>query len=619
MSDFKDGYIKAAEISLVKAGQFYDDVATAYLKKYGYNTPWNGDLDDGQDMASDVDGDEDVNVLGTEEAERRSVYYNLIREKIAIWLRTNAGGGLKRKNGRPTFKKLFDKPHLDPPAPVRARTLHFYSRRYYAERIKTRFDARWAAVSKLAKHQAAITVHNAVIKEAWAGESAPFQAEVMAALEAEHKAAMEAHATAVSGEAPTKPEEYQIALDNMGYYLQPFINAVQERFGMNVSLLLCGPVPNRGRAIEMHSVHAGTSKGMMPRIWAAFDHAGFEDARRSFRAFSEQCFSTEERRARALEGVAEGSGVTEDGGSGSGAPVPAPTPALASGSGGGGSAAGGGAEGEHTGEGGGGDGLGDDDHKEEEEEEEEPVRVRCEYEIGRDQRIARNKAMLAELGLGGGVRGTYGEEGWDVGWEGEGCGHFEEEEEGDEEEEQEEQEKQEEQEEQEEEEVVITRPKPRPLPKRVPLVQPEDMPASAGPLRQGVPRPGVDVLLVRPEDDAVSEGPLRDVLAIGGGADVPLIRPKDDAVSEGGDTDVPLVRPEDDAASEGPLRNVVATGGGADIPLVRPEDDVASEGPSNVWVAQVGWSEELQNVVGGFERLKGWGSGDWAECIALLL
>jgi hypothetical protein len=80
------------------------------------------------------------------------------------------------------------------------------------------------------------------------------------------------------------------ALDNAALYLQPFVSAVHERFGMNVVLLLCGPVPERGGAIEMHSLHAGTSQGMVPRIWPDFDRAGFEATQRSFRDFTEQCY-----------------------------------------------------------------------------------------------------------------------------------------------------------------------------------------------------------------------------------------------------------------------------------------------------------------------------------------
>lgn len=134
-----------------------------------------------------------------------------ILQKIGVWLRTKYGGSINKKSGKNnSFKQLFDKPELEPPAPTRPRVIHFYSRRYYEARIKSRFEARWAAASKLSKPPAQITVHNVVTREAWAAETEPFKLEVEAALEAEHKAAREAYDTAISGEAPTTPEEYQV-------------------------------------------------------------------------------------------------------------------------------------------------------------------------------------------------------------------------------------------------------------------------------------------------------------------------------------------------------------------------------------------------------------------------
>jgi hypothetical protein len=54
-------------------------MAHLYLEKYGYNTLWEGDLDDGQDVADDVDPDEDVDSLAAEEVESRSEYFKKLR------------------------------------------------------------------------------------------------------------------------------------------------------------------------------------------------------------------------------------------------------------------------------------------------------------------------------------------------------------------------------------------------------------------------------------------------------------------------------------------------------------------------------------------------------------
>jgi hypothetical protein len=232
---FQDDFIQAAEISKVEAGKFYDNVTAQYLKKYGYNTPYDGDLRDDQDVASDVDEDEDVNTLPAEEGEVRSAYYDEVRtiriwccthfhsialtiscrQKIAFWFRTEYGGAIKTtKKGKkakiPTFKEIFDHGELGPVRPARPRIVNFYLNRCYEERIKARFEAKWALVKDRPMAPASITVQNEVIREAWRAETPAFKAEIVEALEKEHQANLDAYEVAMSGDPPTTPEGFQM-------------------------------------------------------------------------------------------------------------------------------------------------------------------------------------------------------------------------------------------------------------------------------------------------------------------------------------------------------------------------------------------------------------------------
>ncbi|KAJ7446039.1 hypothetical protein B0H11DRAFT_1930380 [Mycena galericulata] len=263
-SAHKKDYDAAAENKTT--GPFYSHMAHLYLDKYGYNTPWDGDLEDDQDIADDVDPDEDVDKVPTDVAEERANYYHRLRNKIGVWYNGTYGGSVAKRTKKPvTFKKLFDQSALEPPAPVKPRTLHYYSRRFYHERVKARVTARWAAVSKLAKPPAMITVRNQCTKEAWNKETPQFQAEVIEAIKAEHKIAQEAYSTAVSGDVPTNAEGYNV-------------------------------------------IHAGMSNGLVPRIWSDFDRAGFDATQRSFVNFSHQCFTESECRERALNETAQPEG-----------------------------------------------------------------------------------------------------------------------------------------------------------------------------------------------------------------------------------------------------------------------------------------------------------------------
>ncbi|KAJ7713870.1 hypothetical protein B0H16DRAFT_1809240 [Mycena metata] len=281
----------------------YDEEKTRKEFQDRHRFPWEGDLEDEDDVADDVDPDEDVNTLSAEEAEFRADYFSKLRTKIGVWYNSEFKTDLptKRKKNLP-FTKLFNKRELKPPAPVKMRTLHFYSRNFYTERVKPRVATRCQVLWRLPNPPKMITVRTMVTKEAWWAETQEFREEVELALAKEYETARKAYEMAVSGETPTTPEEFSVALNNAGYYIQPFADAIHDRFGMNVVVMLCGPIPDHGGRIEVRSVHSGTTNGLVPRIWSDFDRGGFDIAQRSFVDFTHHCFTDEECRSRALSG-----------------------------------------------------------------------------------------------------------------------------------------------------------------------------------------------------------------------------------------------------------------------------------------------------------------------------
>ncbi|KAJ7718491.1 hypothetical protein DFH07DRAFT_973279 [Mycena maculata] len=307
LESFEDEYRAAAEIKAT--GDFYSKIAQLFLKKFGYELNWDEDLDDGQDVADDIDPNEDIDNLDAEESTWRAQYYTEVRRKIGAWYNSKYGGAVSKKQKILTFKELFNKKELEPPAPVKPRILHYYSCKFYTERIKPRVVACWNAVSRTkpvpgVKAPQLVNVWNQVTREAWNSETEPFKKEVLASMEKEHEVAKQAYELAVSGEAPSTPEGYDVAINNAAYYLQPFADGIHNRFGMNVTIMMCGPVPDRGGRIEVRSVHSGMSNGMIPRIWSDFDRARFDNAQRSMVEFSQHCFTEAECRARSLVGRA---------------------------------------------------------------------------------------------------------------------------------------------------------------------------------------------------------------------------------------------------------------------------------------------------------------------------
>ncbi|KAF8157473.1 hypothetical protein K438DRAFT_1986598 [Mycena galopus ATCC 62051] len=280
----REAFLAAVETKTTSA--FYSRVGGLYLKKYGYHTSWEEDLDEGQAVADDVDPDEDVNGLSAEEATWRAEYFKKLRAKIGVWYNAQYGGGQNRAQKIKTFKQLFDQRALEPPKPTRPRVLQFYSGLFYHERIKPRVDARWIEICrlKLEKPPALVKVRNIVTKEAWDSETPEFQRDVLASLAKQHESAQEAHKIALAKDVPLSAEEYSIALNNAAFYLQPFADAAHKQFGMNIAILI---------------VHAGFSNDLVPRTWNDFDRAGFDAVQSSFVVFTRHCFTEAQCEERA--------------------------------------------------------------------------------------------------------------------------------------------------------------------------------------------------------------------------------------------------------------------------------------------------------------------------------
>jgi putative NIF3 family GTP cyclohydrolase 1 type 2 len=73
----KEDYVAATELK--RTDVFYKKVAHKYLAVYIYHTPWDGDLEKGQEVADDVDPDEDLDDVPPEEAEHHTKYFKELK------------------------------------------------------------------------------------------------------------------------------------------------------------------------------------------------------------------------------------------------------------------------------------------------------------------------------------------------------------------------------------------------------------------------------------------------------------------------------------------------------------------------------------------------------------
>ncbi|KAJ7019035.1 hypothetical protein C8F04DRAFT_1276733 [Mycena alexandri] len=299
-----DEWLSAQRMGTAKLGKFYDDITNLYIQKYGYDLKDEDDLE--EDVADPTDPnarDPDMGTLTKEEADRRS--------KISSTDLLSVGANIGATH------------------PMKMQTWQYYSKLHYEERVKPRFEVAWKAEQQRAKdldlpEPHVVKVRGEVTRQAWQEESDDFKALVAAAQNKEYAQILRAWELGRAEESSHTAEELHATLKNAALYLQPLADTIQERFSMNVAIMLCGPIGEHGGAIEVRSIHSGTTVGLNPKKWYNFDPVGYQNAEASMVRFSEKTFSEAERERRRVASASSASnedmpaGSTSSGGAATG-------------------------------------------------------------------------------------------------------------------------------------------------------------------------------------------------------------------------------------------------------------------------------------------------------------
>jgi hypothetical protein len=102
--------------------------------------------------------------------------------------------------------------HNGPGHPKRPQAIHYYSRNWYDERVKARFEATWELEKQRAKDlgietPSEIKLRNEVTRDAFQEETDEFQAELRVGMEAEYVAAVRAWELTRADTPAKTPEE----------------------------------------------------------------------------------------------------------------------------------------------------------------------------------------------------------------------------------------------------------------------------------------------------------------------------------------------------------------------------------------------------------------------------
>ncbi|KAJ7770049.1 hypothetical protein B0H16DRAFT_1715674 [Mycena metata] len=296
----------AQEMGVAATTRFYDGIVNLYIKKYGYDMKDEDDLTEDTEDPTDANArDADASSVTADEAARRTKVSSAIRGRIGAWYRTHYGGGVEKGDQNLFMDLMAGGVEMGSVKPAKMQEWQFYSKNHYDERVKTRFEHAWKTeVQRCADlelpepHE--VKVRGIVTRQAWEEEDEDFKKLVRAAQEKEYAQVVRAWEIARAEEPSQTKEELSAALHNAGRYLQPVADLIQKRFGMNVTIMMCGPVGVRGGAIDVRSVHAGVTKGLTGKKWYQYDAKGYREAEKSMIRFSERCFTTQECSDRAV-------------------------------------------------------------------------------------------------------------------------------------------------------------------------------------------------------------------------------------------------------------------------------------------------------------------------------
>ncbi|GBE81981.1 hypothetical protein SCP_0403570 [Sparassis crispa] len=296
---------------LDKVSKFYLNVTKLFIKKYGWDLLFDQDA---EDEIPDPPDDLIIDWIGDEPFDdpKECTYQEMCTDRQLVPLpqsKNHQGLSMLAERSDP-----FDMLELSPKPPRKPRLLQYYSHLHYAKHIKPHFDEEWARVESAPvlpgkKKPAQVKVRNKFTETAFLNESEEFRTTLKADLENEHEEQLKAFR---NGQAEKKTaQHYHNGLVDTAMYLQPLANLIADKFGMSVSFLLAGPIPDRGGQIEVRSVHSGEMAEVIPRNWPEFDRLGFHEVENIMLHFARRCFTEAQQREWALPGTLDDQEASE--------------------------------------------------------------------------------------------------------------------------------------------------------------------------------------------------------------------------------------------------------------------------------------------------------------------
>ncbi|TFY79266.1 hypothetical protein EWM64_g4745 [Hericium alpestre] len=328
--------------------------------------PVDGDQDEeGSEGENEPEGDQPMPAragpstgLDTEAvAERNSAKWKALRLALGHWFRNNGNGPGKKQSHSALGKRLDAMVDMAPEKPRRAHADQLFSSKYYDLLVKDRFDTHFQTVASAWQTAQAIpqapnvgglpsddqlavlagvtfegddlfqavyngwrqsfakkggklvevTLRAAFTRAVYSSQLDDFKEGLKQELDDVYGKAMETYRQLLeSADGEKTPEYYHEMQSKAAYFLYPFAEHASKKLGLNVSIMVYGPISARGGAIGVKSVHVGSTNDAMSLEWMDADPEAYQAMVNSMKAFGNRCFTKEDRAARAFSAIAPG-------------------------------------------------------------------------------------------------------------------------------------------------------------------------------------------------------------------------------------------------------------------------------------------------------------------------
>ncbi|KAG6809651.1 hypothetical protein H0H92_015318 [Tricholoma furcatifolium] len=289
----KDEFLEAQEDGSDAVGRFYSKMARMILHQWGPDLPID---QDGPIVAPALDSVcANAGAYSDSETEEK---HKLLRKKLGQWFRHTFRDRAKSTTSthQDIINDVLNAMHdVAVERPKKVSALATYSRRFYNSKLKKSFDAEWNKIKSSTPASARISMCHAYITDAFNNESPELRAEIEKESEDDYNKALKRYRESEAWQ-PHTAEEYAQAMENSPQILLPIVDAIAQRFGVYVAIMLSGPMSD-GK-IGLRSVHSTTVGGKTTKIWPEVDVEGFSAAEASVTTYAKKFFSKEECAAR---------------------------------------------------------------------------------------------------------------------------------------------------------------------------------------------------------------------------------------------------------------------------------------------------------------------------------